>query len=134
MTEYKTSIEKPLIYDKLKEKFGVNWHDGIIIADGDTIHCKYEIPPEKTIHELVHLKQQEKIGKDLWWELYLSQDSFRLEQETEAYKKEYSFIRDNIKDRNVRFEFLYEMARNLSSEQYGRLCTGDEAIALIQKV
>lgn len=132
MTEVKLSTEKPLIYDKLRDKFNVLWDDGVIIANGDTIYCKYQVPPEKVVHELVHLKQQEKIGKDLWWELYLAKDSFRLEQEVEAFQKEYKFICDNIKDRNGRFEYLYECARILSSKQYGPMCSMSEALALIQ--
>lgn len=132
MQEIGLSKEKPSIYERLKQAFNVNFDDGIIIADGNTIHCKYNIPPEKIVHELVHIKQQEKVGRDLWWDLYISNPSFRLEQEVEAYKKEYEFICDNIKDRNIRFEFLYGLAQALSSSQYGKLCTGDEAMRLIQ--
>lgn len=133
MTEIKLSTDIPPIYEKLKDKFGVHFDDGIIIADGDTIYCKEKVPPEKIVHELVHLKQQSKVGKNLWWELYLSKDSFRLTQEVEAYRSEYKFICDNIKDRNARFDYLYEMARILSSKQYGSLCTSSEALVLIQK-
>lgn len=132
MKDLKYSTEPPKIYERLREQFGVNFDDGLIIADGYTLCCKYEIPPQKVVHELVHSKRQEEIGKDLWWDLYLSKPSFRLEEEVLAYKKEYKFICDNIKDRNLRFEFLYEMAQTLSSKQYGSICTGDEAIALIQ--
>jgi hypothetical protein len=132
MTELKYSKEKPKIYDKLHEVFGVNFDDGVIICDGWTIHCKYEVPPAKVVHEVCHARQQDKYGRNLFWEKYLTEPSFRLEMEVEAYRKEYQFICENIKDRNLRFEFLYEMARVLSSPQYGRLCSGDEAIALIQ--
>jgi hypothetical protein len=132
MIDLKFSTEKPKIYDKLHEQFNVSWDDGLIIADGYILCCKYEIPPEKIIHELVHSKRQEKIGKDLWWNLYLSKPTFLLEEEVLAYREEYKFICENIKDRNLRFECLYEMARTLSSEQYGSLVSGDEAVALIQ--
>ncbi|MFA6314968.1 MAG: hypothetical protein WC648_01180 [Candidatus Paceibacterota bacterium] len=126
------SKEKPEIYAKLKEKFNVNWDDGLIIANGDTIHCAYQVPPEKVVHEITHLKRQQEIGKDLWWSLYIDRPSFRLEEETLAYKAEYKFICENVHDRNDRFQYLYQMAQTLSSPQYGRLCTGDEAMKLIQ--
>lgn len=133
MQEIKISKDKPEIYTRLNEKFGVEWNDGVIICYGDTLHCKYDMPPEKIVHEMVHIKQQEKIGKELWWELYLSNESFRLEQEVEAYRSEYKFIKENIKDRNQRFNFLYEMSRNLSSKQYGSICSFSEAMRLIQQ-
>lgn len=126
------SKEIPMIYTELNKRFGVDWNNGIIIADGDTIYCKYDLVPQKVIHEIVHLKQQGKIGKDLWWQTYLSNDTFRLEQELEAYKREYQFIKDNIKDRNQRFEHLYDLARDLSSETYGKIIPFNEAMKLIQ--
>lgn len=119
------------IYPKLVEKFNIDWETGVIIANGDTIHCKYPIPPEKVIHEVEHLKQQEEMGIDLWWEMYLTSDTFRLTEEVKAYRKEYQFICQNIPDRNVRFEFLYEMARNLSSNQYGNVVSFTDAQKLI---
>lgn len=132
MLNIKLSNEKPQIYTRLHEQFGVEWDDGVIICDGDTIHCKFQIPPQKVLHEAIHAKQQEAVGRDLWWELYLSKSSFRLEQEVEAYRKEFQFIKENVRDRNQRFEFLYDMAQNLSSAQYGNMVTGDEAMRLIQ--
>ena len=134
MTEIGISKDKPEIYEKLHKQFNVEWDSGLIIADGKTIHCKFDIPPAKFIHELVHIKQQEKTGKSLWWELYLAKPEFRLEQEVEAYKAEYRFFSENVNDRNMRFDYLYEIARTLASEQYGKLCTGDEALRLIQQV
>jgi hypothetical protein len=132
MKELILSHECPPIYEKLHNQFGVNWNDGIIICEGMTLHCKYQIPPQMIIHELTHAKQQEKIGKDLWWELYLAKDSFRLEQEVEAFKAEYKFMCETFTDRNARFEILYNLGQLLSSSNYGKLCTGDEAIRMIQ--
>lgn len=132
MKEIGLSKEIPAIYEKLHHTFGVNWNDGVIIADAPNIHCKFDIAPQKVVHELEHVKQQEKTGKDLWWDLYLTKPSFRLEQEVEAFKAEYKFICENIIDRNMRFEYLYDLAQSLSSSQYGKMCTGDEAMRLIQ--
>lgn len=132
MLELKYSNKPPEIYARLKERFGVSFDDGIIIADGYTICCKYEVPPEKIVHELVHSKRQEEMGKDLWWDLYLSKDSFRLEEEILAYREEYKFICQNILDRNDRFKFLHDMARTMSASQYGNICSYSDAIQLIQ--
>lgn len=126
------SNEKPeKLYQRLVDTFGVDWNDGIVICYGDTFYCKGQIPPPVFVHELEHVKQQEKIGKDLWWDLYLSNTSFRLTQETEAYRRQYQFVCDNILDKNQRFEFLYEMARILSSKMYGNMVDFSEAQRLI---
>lgn len=131
MKELTFSKERPPIYDRIRKVFDVEWNDGIIIADGFTIHCKYDVPPQKVIHELVHSKRQEKIGKELWWDLYLSNPSFRLEEEVLAYRREYEFFCESIKDRNQRFEYLYELSRILASKQYDLSITGSEAMRLI---
>ncbi len=133
MQELTFSKEAPAIYEKLKEQFGVDFNKGLIIAEGYTLHCKFDISPEKVVHELVHSKRQTKIGKDLWWSLYLNKESFRLEEEVLAYRAEYKFICNNIPDRNQRFNFLHELSLNLSSKQYGNLCTYRDALLLIQK-
>lgn len=131
MTDIKLSKEIPEIYKELNEKFGVKWEDGIIICYGNTIHCNVDISADKIVHETVHVKQQEKIGKDEWWRMYLDIPSFRLEQEVEAYRAEYQFIKRNIKNREAVFHFLARMAKHLSSENYGGIITTDEAIKLI---
>lgn len=131
MIDVKFSKEIPDVYKELNEKFGVKWNDGIIICYGNTIHCKQDISPDKLVHETIHVKQQEKIGKDEWWRMYIDIQSFRLEQEIEAYRAEYQFIKRNIKNREAVFKFLTRMAKDLSSSIYGDIITTDEAIKLI---
>lgn len=132
MINIKFSNEIPDIYRELQLKFGVNWDNGIIICYGDTIHCKQEIPPEKIVHETVHVKQQEKIGKENWWRMFIDMPSFRLEQEVEAYREEYAFVKRNIKNREVVYKYLLGMAKALSSDIYGGIVTTDEAVKLIK--
>lgn len=128
------STEIPDIYYRLKNAFGVDWNDCIIICDGDTIHCKREVPPEKLVHEVEHVKRQKIYGKDLWWDRYLTDKDFRLNEELIAYRAEYAFIVRNIRDRNARFAFLYEMARSLSGHTYGNIITGSEAMKEIANI
>lgn len=133
MIDIKFSKEIPEIYKELHSKFGVNWDEGIIICYGNTIHCNQKVSPDKIVHETIHVKQQKKIGKDEWWRMYIDIPSFRLEQEVEAYRAEYQFVKRNIKDREALFKFLTRMAKHLSSENYGDIITTDEAIKLISK-
>lgn len=129
----KFSKEKPEIYEELHNKLKVDWDDDIIICYGDTIHCKVDISPEKVVHEVVHVKQQKKIGRDEWWRLYLDMPQFRLEQEIEAYTEEYKFIKRNIKNKEIVFKKLIHLAKDLSSKTYGDIITTDDAMSIILK-
>lgn len=53
------------------------------------IHSVYEFPEHTLRHEIVHIKQQKRIGPKLWWFLYLRFGWFRKWQEKEAYQREY---------------------------------------------
>lgn len=96
------SKQIPPVYEKCHEQFGVNWSKGVIITYGDTIYCKYDLTPDKIAHESVHVKQQSKMDKDVWWDRYFSDSKFRLQQELEAYRAEANFIRRTVGDRNDR--------------------------------
>lgn len=103
-----------------------------VFAWGDKIYnpTGHPIPKDIMIHEEVHQKQQEQIGLERWWEYYLTNDGFRLEQEVEAYRVQYKWIAENS-SRNVRREMLQSIARDLSSALYGNIIKKREAEALI---
>jgi len=59
--------------------------DRVVFTYAPDIYAPVEtLPPDLRAHEEVHIKQQ---GDDpsSWWERYLTEDDFRLEQELEAY-------------------------------------------------
>lgn len=127
----KVSTEIPPIYQKCHEIFGVNWDDGLAITYGDTVYAKYPLLPDVEAHEGVHIRQQEKIGKDIWWEKYLTDLPFRLEQEIEAYQYQATYIKNTISDRNARFKRLRQVAVDLSSSVYGNMITFEDARKLL---
>lgn len=122
---------KPKIYKKLHRKFGVQWDDGIIIAYGENIHCKYKVSRHKYVHEKVHCKQQLKYGIDRWWGKYIKDKKFRLEQELEAYRKEKDYIESNIRDINLKKEMMDSILNDISSSIYGDIISYEEAKQLI---
>lgn len=126
------SNKKPAIYEKCKERFGVEWDKGIIITFGDTVYCKFPLLPDKEAHEMVHVQQQSKMDKDLWWDKYLNDPTFRLSQEVEAYQAEADFVKKHVKDRNQIFYLIDQMRDDLSSSIYGFICTYQEAKKLIK--
>lgn len=88
------SNEKPPIFEECKKRFGISW-DSVIITYGDTIYSKERPIDNLIVHEKVHIEQQTKLEKDIWWDRYFNDKDFRLSQELEAYKAQVKFIREN---------------------------------------
>ncbi len=124
---YSKSI--PDIYWRCKEQFNVDWNDGIVITYGDTIYCKNKISEDLKVHEATHVRQQKEIGKDVWWDRYLSDKNFRLSQEVESYRNQLDFIKKCC-NRNYR-RFMEKEIINDMSKLYGNMCTKDEARELV---
>lgn len=119
--------EKPPIYDKCVEKFGVDWEDGVIFTYGENIYCKNDLPENKIVHESVHIKQQGD-NPDEWWERYFNDTEFRLVQEVEAYRAETQWANYKIRDRNNRMRLIMQNAKDLSSPMYGSIISFQEAL------
>ena len=131
----KVSRDKPPIWDRLVDKFNVVWErDGIalVVAYDDTIYCSSEPTPDVIEHELVHLIQQKIEGAKEWWDKYLEDQKFRLEQEIPAYRRQYEVLKIAIRDRNLLARELARLARDLSSRQYGGIIGYSEALKSIR--
>jgi hypothetical protein len=131
MEEIEIINEKPPICDRLHKRFGVKWDEGIIIAFDSKIYCKKEVDAQKIVHEKIHLDEQKRLGNDAWWELYLTNDVFRLEQETMAYRAEANFIKKHVKNREHAAVFYRDIAKSFSSGVYGNIISQSEALRLI---
>lgn len=83
-------------------------------------NINFELTRDLIIHEETHTRQQ---GDDPagWWEKYLVDKQFRLEQEVEAYRNQYRYYCSMHKGRNERFNFLRMIASDLASPLYGSL-------------
>ena len=101
---------------------------------------KIYVPEQKTDqigatvlqHETQHSEQQDKIGSpEAWWEKWIADKEFRLEQEGEAYARQYWFFCANKKDRNARARMLHHLCANMSGDMYGRMCSYEEAKKII---
>ena len=103
-----------------------------IFTYGDTIYNPAKLPITKDliVHEEHHEKQQQKMGAENWWELYLKDKVFRLSQEIEAYRIQYEYVAEHS-NRKERKHLLQQMAKNLSSRLYGGLISKREALAII---
>lgn len=82
-------------------------------------------------HEEVHERQQGGLPH-VWWERYLIDSQFRLQEETEAYARQYQYICSQNTNRNYQFQVLQALAMILASPMYGNLTTIEEAMRLIK--
>ena len=104
-----------------------------IFAYGNTIYnpSGITLSPELQAHEEVHAKQQAFDPRG-WWDRYLIDPQFRLEQELEAHQVEYRTFCRNHKDRNLRNRYLMAIAKRLSGPVYGSIVSQKEARKLIR--
>lgn len=87
---------------------------------------------DEKIHEEVHFAQQAQYTTiDIWWTKYLMDKDFRLEQEVEAYNKQYLFLKNVIRNKELKIA-LQEMAHALSHD-YGLGITYSQAETMIRK-
>ena len=127
------SHEKPPNYEDIKKALGDVWEQDVAITYGDTIHtARTDLLPDVIVHEQVHQKQQGN-SPAVWWQMYLTDKTFRYEQERAAYIAQAKFIKKYILDRNARFKCLSEVAQDFSSPIYGNIITYDDAIKLLTK-
>lgn len=117
--------------EAIEARFGV-LPGSVIFTYGPNVYVPSGEPLTKALeaHEGVHVLQQ---GGDPegWWNVYLSDDDFRLDQELAAHRAEWRVLSGSITDRNARVEGLRSVARRLASPMYGGLVTVSEAMRLI---
>lgn len=126
----KISADKPPVYDRLKEVFGVEWDEGLVVTYGDTIHVKGGIGLTKDLlaHEATHVGQQTLYpgGVEAWWDRYLADKEFRLSQEQEAYGVQLVVIRDEVSNKRKQLARIATIVHSLYTS-YGDMMTKDEA-------
>ncbi len=120
--------EAPPNYDKICAVIpGVVGHKGAVFCYGDTIYGPNKAPedyfsPVILSHEEVHMRQQGD-DPDAWWDRYLKDPVFRLEQELEAYRAQYAFAKTG-RGRGMTGElerFLFSISEDLIGPMYGNL-------------
>jgi hypothetical protein len=128
--------EYPPNWEKIKSAFPVE-NAEICIAYGDTIYNPYKLPLRDDVihHEEVHMRQQN--GKpDEWFERYMADPLWRVEQEAYAYGQQLKYIRDRrppgVGERKIAVA-LDSFARFLSGPVYGNVISKSKAQEMIRK-
>lgn len=125
--------EYPPNYDKIARTFNLEGKKPCFTY-GETIYNPHKgiISEDILAHEAVHVKQQEIIGIEKWWEIYLEDQAFRLQQELEAYRVQYKHLIENNNRQYQRIR-IRQITKDLSSAMYGNLLTKEEAIKKIKE-
>ena len=127
---------KPLkecpVLDKIRERFAVDERT-LCITYFPNLYADASVDPILLAHEQIHLKQQEKIGAEKWWKQYLKDDNFLKNQESEAYRDQAKFVKEKVKDRNLRARILHKLVTDFSGEMYGGVISREEAENVIIK-
>lgn len=124
--------EKPPVYERCREQFGIDWDRGIVITYGENIYTKGKtLPSDLIVHESVHIDQQLKYGKDKWWDEYFVNPAFRKSQEVEAYQAQGRFLKKIATDRNKLHTIFHKIATNMV-QFYGDIFTYSEAMAILK--
>ena len=105
-----------------------------VFAYGKTIYnpSGSAIAQPTLVHEITHFAQQALTNPETWWDRYLADPQFRLDQEIEACSNEYNSLREMVRDRNRLNHFLNAIARSLASTQYGNMVGYSQALRLIK--
>jgi hypothetical protein len=95
------------------------------------------MPQDLIEHEKVHLQQQFEYGDaDAWWDKYLNDKTFRLEQELEAtivQVKEIWRLPMKVMKKPEKRKYIQWIAKQLSGPMYGFMITYNEALAYLLK-
>jgi len=121
------------IYEICQKKFGVDFRRGVAFPYGNKIYLfrKDMMTPDLLVHEKTHIEQQKQFKSPKeWWNKYLSDSSFRLGCEIEAYQNQWKFVEENY-NRKDRRGLLEHMSKLLSGRMYGSLIKKREAKNLI---
>lgn len=131
------SFEKPPMWDKVQEMFDIG--GGTLFSYGDVVYNpgKVYIPEDLIVHEQTHLEQQElnRESAKVWWERYLSDAEFRVQQEVEAYGEQFKFLCRTMKhgkDRNQQARWLNILAAQLAGPLYGKMISRQDALRRIR--
>ncbi len=130
----KIIIDRPPVWDAVCQMI-----NGIprsaIFAWGDTIYNpEGAVLPDFLIeHEMVHMRQQKLVGgPEKWWDRYINDPYFRIDQEAEAYAKQYECMCETYIDRNQRHSILRTLAFTLAGPLYGSIISPSKAMKLIR--
>ena len=106
----------------------------IMFTYHESIYTNQKISEDYFIHEMAHYVRQgageNKEMADKWWYEYCTKPDFRYQEELLAYREQYHFMQGRL-NKPQAFEYAKFLAKELSSEKYGKLYSFNKALASI---
>lgn len=126
-------VEYPPIMDKIEQTFGALRGRPVLYSWGEFVYNPLGIiiPKQLMFHEWIHGQRQGK-NPEGWWEVYMADTNFRLNEEALAHRGEYDAFCKLHKDRNLRARYLTRVAQKLSSPLYGSMVTYAQARKVLE--
>ena len=123
---------RPPNFAKIAAAFELRRWPGAIFCYGDTIYnpSGAEITPALLAHETAHSERQ--IIPEAWWDRYLADKKFRLEEEIIAHRVEWLRFCAEGWNRHERRRYLAAIAGRLASPLYGSMITVHGAKRIIE--
>lgn len=123
----------PPVYKEIVKRFPAVRGQATFYCWGDKIYNPrgIEIPPQLIAHEEAHSERQLRMGVLAWWDAYLNNGQFRLEEELIGHRAEYCFLRDSGMAANALNQYLKSIANRLSGDIYGKMIDFDTAYRMI---
>jgi len=126
----KKKNEFPPNYQFITDYLPLTGHKPVFCYGGTIFNPhNIDIPEDLEWHEMVHSRQQ-GTKPDVWWIRYCTDVEFRLEQELEAYARQWLFVKKHIPKATK--ESLQDFACVLSSSLYNLGINRFEAETLIR--
>lgn len=117
---YPPNIQEIEMVLPVSEKNVFSYYPDIYVPSGK------ELEPDLMLHENIHLEQQKAIGTEKWWRQFLTDKSFRLEQELAAFAAQLAYGK-KVYPVKVSDQMKHDFACLLSGEQYQTGLTYQEA-------
>lgn len=119
--------------DQIKEHFNPSPTAVFTYAPNIYSPSTIDLPIHLQVHEQMHLSQQGDNPQD-WWDNYIKDPQFRLDQEVEAYRAQYKKLSNNMKNLTKLERELAFLIIDLSGPMYGYMVSLKEAKELITHV
>lgn len=119
--------------DVIKLKFPSLDDHKPIFSYGDSIFNPFKVvlTPDLEFHEKIHSERQGEFP-EIWWNRYLTDDQFRLEEELLAYSEQFKFFKERVVNPKLTDWLLDKISMALSGELYGNLISYGEARSKIR--
>ena len=125
----------PPMFDRIYAAFPEAANPGVMFTWGQTLYVPHGGSVSRALmaHEEIHAERQGKTESDIidWWNRYLVDVGFRLDEELPAHQAEYRAYCKRHGNRTEQGKYLHFVAGRLASPLYGSIVSLAEAKKMV---